>query len=150
MVFRTGAGKRGFTLIELLVVLAILALLLTLAVPRYFRSIDHSKETVLRENLRITREMIGSTSKVLASLAYPEDAPVQTETIDGRKTRTRYGNAVQAAAAMLKKVIEDEDAPVKPTALRVSLSGEGGGSAKVPADHPLYPQIIAFLADQLG
>lgn len=58
MAFRTGAGKRGFTLIELLVVLAILALLLTLAVPRYFRSIDHSKETVLRENLRITREMI--------------------------------------------------------------------------------------------
>ncbi len=58
MAFRTGAGKRGFTLIELLVVLAILALLLTLAVPRYFRSIDQSKETVLRENLRITREMI--------------------------------------------------------------------------------------------
>ena len=105
--------------------------------------------TFVAEN-GITREMIGSTSKVLASLAYPEDAPVQTETIDGRKTRTRYGNAVQAAAAMLKKVIEDEDAPVKPTALRVSLSGEGGGSAKVPADHPLYPQIIAFLADQLG
>jgi len=58
MALRTGAGKRGFTLIELLVVLAILALLLTLAVPRYFRSIDQSKETVLRENLRITREMI--------------------------------------------------------------------------------------------
>jgi general secretion pathway protein G len=58
MAYRTGAGKRGFTLIELLVVLAILALLLTLAVPRYFRSIDLSKETILRENLRITREMI--------------------------------------------------------------------------------------------
>lgn len=58
MAFRTAAGKRGFTLIELLVVLAILALLLTIAVPRYFRSIDQSKETVLKENLRITREVI--------------------------------------------------------------------------------------------
>lgn len=48
----------GFTLIELLVVLAIIALLLTLAAPRYFRSIDISKETVLRENLRLTRETI--------------------------------------------------------------------------------------------
>ena len=52
------AGKRGFTLIELLVVLAILALLMSLAAPRFFRSIDQSKETVLRENLHITRETI--------------------------------------------------------------------------------------------
>jgi general secretion pathway protein G len=50
--------RAGFTLIELLVVLAIVALLLTLAVPRYFHSIDASKETVLIENLRTTRETI--------------------------------------------------------------------------------------------
>lgn len=49
---------RGFTLIELLVVLSIMALLLTLSVPRYFQSEDHSKEVVLRDNLRITRETI--------------------------------------------------------------------------------------------
>jgi general secretion pathway protein G len=48
----------GFTLIELLVVLAIIALLATLAVPKYFQSIDKSKEAVLAENLRITRETI--------------------------------------------------------------------------------------------
>lgn len=58
MALRTGAGKRGFTLIELLVVLAILALLLTIAAPRFFRSIDQSKETVLKENLHITRGVI--------------------------------------------------------------------------------------------
>lgn len=51
-------SKSGFTLIELLVVLAIVALLLTLAVPRYFQSIDASKETVLVENLRAARETI--------------------------------------------------------------------------------------------
>ncbi|EXI90885.1 MAG: PilD-dependent protein PddA [Candidatus Accumulibacter regalis] len=49
---------RGFTLIELLVVLSIIALLLTLAVPRYFNSIDVSKEAVLRENLHLVRETI--------------------------------------------------------------------------------------------
>jgi general secretion pathway protein G len=48
----------GFTLIELLVVLSIIALLLTLAVPRYFHSIDTSKEAVLSENLQIVRETI--------------------------------------------------------------------------------------------
>ena len=50
--------KRGFTLIELLVVLAVVATLLTLAVPRYFSSVDKSKEAVLRENLYQMREAI--------------------------------------------------------------------------------------------
>lgn len=49
---------RGFTLIELLVVLAIVATLLMLAVPRYFQTIDSSKEAVLMENLRTTRDAI--------------------------------------------------------------------------------------------
>ncbi|MGY4829029.1 type II secretion system protein [Sphaerotilaceae bacterium SBD11-9] len=50
---------RGFTLIELLVVLAIVAVLLTLAVPRYYGKVDASKEVVLRENLRTTRDVLG-------------------------------------------------------------------------------------------
>lgn len=51
--------NEGFTLIELLVVLAIVATLLTLTLPRYFTSVDRSKETVLKENLYITRDAIG-------------------------------------------------------------------------------------------
>ena len=51
--------RRGFTLIELLVVLAIVATLLTLALPRYYGKVDAAKETVLRENLRTTRDVIG-------------------------------------------------------------------------------------------
>lgn len=50
--------RKGFTLIELLVVLAIVATLLTLAVPRYFGSIDKSKEAVLKENLFQLRDAI--------------------------------------------------------------------------------------------
>ncbi|HEX8403569.1 MAG TPA: type II secretion system protein [Duganella sp.] len=49
---------KGFTLIELLVVLGIVALMLTLAVPRYFPSIDKSKEVVLADNLRNMRALI--------------------------------------------------------------------------------------------
>jgi general secretion pathway protein G len=50
--------NNGFTLIELLVVLGIVALLLTLAVPRFFPSVDKTKETILAENLRTTRAVI--------------------------------------------------------------------------------------------
>lgn len=51
-------ARKGFTLIELLVVLSIVALLLTLAVPRYFPTIDSAKETILADNLRNTRDII--------------------------------------------------------------------------------------------
>ena len=53
------ARKWGFTLIELIVVLAVVATLLTLAVPRYFASIERSKEAVLKENLNQMRDAIG-------------------------------------------------------------------------------------------
>jgi len=50
--------RLGFTLIELMVVMTIVALLLTLALPRYFGSVDKSKEAVLKENLHQIREAI--------------------------------------------------------------------------------------------
>jgi general secretion pathway protein G len=49
---------RGFTLVELMVVLAVIALLLTIAVPRYIGGQDRAKENVLRENLYQMREAI--------------------------------------------------------------------------------------------
>lgn len=50
--------KHGFTLIELMVVLAIIATLLSLIAPRYFHSIDKSKEAALRSDLNGMRDAI--------------------------------------------------------------------------------------------
>jgi len=47
--------KRGFTLIEMLVVMAIVALLLSIALPRYFGSLEKSKDVALQENLQVLR-----------------------------------------------------------------------------------------------
>lgn len=62
----------GFTLIELLVALAIVSLLLTLALPRYWSSVSFAREQVRRENLRVTRETIdkfyGATGRYPKSL----------------------------------------------------------------------------------
>lgn len=55
---RQRKSGRGFTLIELLVVMAIIALLLTLAAPRYFQSVQRSREAVLKEDLHLMREAI--------------------------------------------------------------------------------------------
>ncbi|HWH46271.1 MAG TPA: prepilin-type N-terminal cleavage/methylation domain-containing protein [Burkholderiales bacterium] len=48
----------GFTLIEILVVMAIIALLLTIAVPRYLHSTDRAKEAVLKQDLVQMRDAI--------------------------------------------------------------------------------------------
>ena len=49
---------KGFTLIELLVVMTILALLVSIAAPRYFRNIDKTREAVLREDLFTMRSTL--------------------------------------------------------------------------------------------
>ena len=65
--------RRGFTLVELLVVMAIIATLLTIAVPRYFRSLERSREAVLKQDLTTLRESIdkfyGDTGKYPQTLA---------------------------------------------------------------------------------
>jgi general secretion pathway protein G len=91
-------GKRhvrpsaGFTLIELLVVMLIIGTLLSIAVPRYFKTLAHARETVLKHDLAILREAIdkhysdlGQYPETLASLvdkkyvrAVPEDPFTKT------------------------------------------------------------------------
>jgi general secretion pathway protein G len=51
-------NQKAFTLIEILVVLAIIATLLSIVSPRYFHSIDRSKETTLKYDLNVMREAI--------------------------------------------------------------------------------------------
>jgi general secretion pathway protein G len=50
--------SRGFSMIELMVALAILATILTLAVPRYLSNLNMTKEDVLREDLYVLRDAI--------------------------------------------------------------------------------------------
>lgn len=52
------AASVGFTLIELLVVLAIVALLITIAVPRYVDHVERARETALKTDLKVMREAI--------------------------------------------------------------------------------------------
>jgi len=64
--------SRGFTLIELIVVMVIIALLASLAVPRYFGSVQKSKDAVLKENLMLMRgaldKFYGDNDKYPAAL----------------------------------------------------------------------------------
>ena len=74
---KPGRACVGFTLIELLIVMAIIGTLLSIAVPRYFHSLAHARETVLRQDLAILREAL---DKHYADVGvYPESLTVLVE-----------------------------------------------------------------------
>jgi len=78
--------RRGFTLVELMVVMAIIALLLALALLRYFKHLDMSRETILKQDLAVMRDAIdkyhGDTGRypdsldALVSARYLRSLPV--------------------------------------------------------------------------
>lgn len=53
-----GSRRRGFTLIELVIALALLALIISIAVPQYFGMIDRGRLAVQAQSLSVMRDAI--------------------------------------------------------------------------------------------
>jgi general secretion pathway protein G len=125
---RTVNGSRrlpGFTLIELLVVMTIIAVLLTIAVPRYFHTLERSRETVLRQDLSVMREAI---DKHLGDYGqYPDSLTALVE--------RRYLRAVPVDPFTKKaddwQMVVSEDAD-RPGIRDVHSAAEGQGSDGMP------------------
>lgn len=121
----TGRRSAGFTLIEMLVVMVIIALLLTIAVPRYLHTLERSKETVLRQDLSALRESIdkfyGDTGK------FPE---ALTTLVDKRYLRSIPVDPVSKSADtwVVVRADDPEDTGVKD----VHSGAEGSGQNGVP------------------
>jgi general secretion pathway protein G len=103
---RHGRG-RGFTLIELLIVMAIIGTLLSIAVPRYFRTLERARETVLHQDLALLREALDK---------YYADLNEYPDTLEKIATR-RYLRAVpvdpftRVADSWVPVLSEDADHP---------------------------------------
>jgi general secretion pathway protein G len=117
--------RRGFTLIELLVVMAIIATLLTIAAPRYFRSLERSRETVLRQDLTTLRESIdrfyGDTGK------YPQALAVLVERHYLRKIPVD-----PIARTADKWILVNSDDPEDNGVKDVKSGADGAGESGVP------------------
>ncbi len=121
----TGRRRRGFTLIELLVVMAIIATLLTIVVPRYFRQLQRSKEAVLHQDLVTLRESIdrfyGDNGK------YPQTLALLVE-----KHYLRAIPVDPIARAADKWVVVKADDPEDDGIKDVKSGAEGKGEDGVP------------------
>ena len=113
--------ERAFTLIELLIVMAIIGTLLTIAVPRYFRALEHARETVLRQDLTILREAI---DKHYADLnEYPD---VLAALVDKRYVRSLPVDPFTKAADTWTVVASDD--PDHAGVRDVHSGAEGNGA----------------------
>jgi len=117
--------NRGFTLVELLVVMAIIATLLTIAAPRYFRSLERSREAVLLQDLATLRESIdrfyGDTGR------YPQTLAVLVE-----KHYLRSIPVDPIAKAADKWIVVSSDDPEDNGVKDVKSGAEGKGEGGVP------------------
>ena len=116
--------RRGFTLIELLVVMAVIGSLLTIAVPRYFKSLQRAREAVLRQDLTTLRESIdkyyGDTGK------YPESLQVL---VDKHYLRGIPLDPIARAAdkwVMVQNTDDPEDTGIKDVKSGAEGTDEGG------------------------
>ena len=118
-------SRRGFTLLELLVVMAIIATLLTIAVPRYFRSLQRSREAVLKQDLTTLRESIdkfyGDTGK------YPQTLAALVE-----KHYLRGVPVDPIAKTADKWIVVNSDDPEDNGVKDVKSGAEGTGESGVP------------------
>lgn len=122
------ATHAGFTVIEMLVVMMAVALLLSIAAPRYVQHIDRSREITLRQDLKVMREAIDkfaadkgrypATLAELVALGYLSSVPVDPMT----------GSAVTWVTSAPTAVLVSSQAglpPVAASAIADPISGVG-------------------------
>ena len=117
------ARQKGFSLLELMIAMFILIILISVALPTYQRSVQHARETVLKENLWQMRRAIDQFSadkgKLPQSLddlvkqKYLREMPIDpiTEKAEWEEVRGEDASSPDAGEGLqdIKSLAEGED-----------------------------------------
>lgn len=123
------ASGAGFSLLELLIAMFILIILLSVALPTYQRSVQHARETVLRENLFQMRRAIDQYTADksqapqsiddLVEAGYLREVPVDPVNLEKTEWEAVMGddpnsNDGEQGLVDVKSLAEGEDSEGKP------------------------------------
>lgn len=90
----------------------------------------------------------GAVAEAVHSWACGDSArPAVKRGPKGEQVTTDYGRGHDTLTAAVKRALNDGGTETAVT-LRVSLSGEGGGSTTIPSDHALYSVLVEMIAGQ--
>ena len=107
--------KKAFTLIELIIVIAILALLIAIAVPKYQKSNLSAQATAHNANVRVLKN-----AAILYSIDHPDDKDIQQDEI---KPYLESGEFPKPAKALpdkdFKVTVKDGEIVVTPGPVKV-------------------------------
>ena len=92
--------KKGFTLIELIIVIAILALLIAIAIPRYQRSNLSAQATAHNANVRVIKN-----AAILYSMDQPKEGKIE---LDELKPYLEFEEVPKPAKALKKEAFTVE------------------------------------------
>ena len=101
-------STKGFSLLELMIAMFILVILLSVALPTYQRSVQHAKETVLKENLWQMRKAIDQYASDKGK--YPQSL---NDLVEGKYLREMPVDPVEDKAEWKEVMGED---PLNPDA----------------------------------
>lgn len=107
--------KKAFTLIELIIVIAILALLIAIAIPKYQQSNLSAQATAHNANVRVLKN-----AAILYSIDHPDDKDIKQDEI---KPYLESGEFPKPAKALPDKnftvTVKDGQVTVKPGPVKV-------------------------------
>ena len=127
---RAAGGNRGFTLIEIMVVISIMAILFSVAMPIYSRSVAAKREEVLRQNLETLNEVI---------VQYTLDKKKAPKSLEDLRQAGYLKEIPEDITGRNDTWVADEDESIMaPEQTETGVSGVHSGSNRIAIDGTAY------------